>query len=208
MRVLSVTRTDISRADDNLARRRPPGLGERCPPTSRDMARPRPVRWPSPGEEFSIAGPASSWATPQQVPGQNAGLTALRRRDGYDAHAWGEAQRYDAASQRERPRHRNGAGGRGFPRPGAGVGLSPNCPDARPPERRRQPDALPIAPAGLPALARRSHLVLIQPNCFSGPWLAPVPTLRREVAPRIHVVFILRSSWARSLADTASLSDQ
>src|SRR5947207_2966574 len=44
-----------------------------------DTARPRLVRRPTPGEEFSITGPATTWAMLEQLPGQNTELTARRR---------------------------------------------------------------------------------------------------------------------------------
>src|SRR5205823_1996380 len=73
--------TDAWTADDNFAQCGPPALGERCARTIGGMDRPRPVRRPSPGEVVFIPGRATTWATPQQLPGQFTGLTAMRRRD-------------------------------------------------------------------------------------------------------------------------------
>src|SRR5439155_16892254 len=70
---------DTWRADDfspASARLRQPRSAS---PTMFDTARPRLVRRPMPGEEFSITGPAMTWAMLEQLPGQNTELTATRR---------------------------------------------------------------------------------------------------------------------------------
>ena len=63
------------------------------------MDRRRPVGWRLPGEVVFIVGPAMRWAGPQQVPGQNTGVMAMRRCDGYDAESRRRERQYDAASR-------------------------------------------------------------------------------------------------------------
>jgi hypothetical protein len=65
---------NISKADDNFTKARPPALGERSSPTCLDTDHQRKMRRPSPGGEFFIPGPANTWATPSQFSGQNTGL--------------------------------------------------------------------------------------------------------------------------------------
>src|SRR5438093_2497845 len=62
------------------------------------MDRPRPARRRSPGEVVFTFGPAKGWAGPSQVPGENAGVMAMRRRDGYAADSRRRKRRYDAKS--------------------------------------------------------------------------------------------------------------
>src|SRR5437773_11290966 len=68
------------RSDGNSPNGRAATLAGLASPTTAGMARPRPVRRPSPGEEFLTHGPANAWAGAQQIPGGNTGVMATRRR--------------------------------------------------------------------------------------------------------------------------------
>src|SRR5689334_1016260 len=63
-------RTNAWRANDFSPNPRRPALAASISPTCFGMDRRRPVAGPRSYCEFFIRGPATTWATPQQVPGE------------------------------------------------------------------------------------------------------------------------------------------
>ena len=72
-------RGNASMADDKVTSLAGCNQAERARRRCFGMDRPRCARRRSPGEVVFIVGRAKGWAAPQQVPGQNTGVTAVRR---------------------------------------------------------------------------------------------------------------------------------
>src|SRR5439155_4564983 len=91
--------TDVWRADDKVTSVAGCNRAERARRRCFGMDEARRARRRSPGEVVFIVGRAEGWAKGKQLPGENTGVMAMRRRDGCDAESRRRERRYDTESR-------------------------------------------------------------------------------------------------------------